>query len=69
MLMYTPSVMKRIVASSRSGLISHIRIASATMGLKRFITNPNVYAKKVEASQISKLYIGMIRAAFSSMPL
>ena len=52
--------MYRIVARSNTGFISHVRSASATPGLNLLITSPAVYAKKVDASQISKLYIGII---------
>lgn len=51
--------MYRMDARSINGLIIHVSKASATAGLNRLITSPAVYAKKVEANQISKLYIGM----------
>lgn len=46
-------------AKSINGFIIHVSNASATVGLNRLITSPAVYAKNVEANQISKLYIGM----------
>ena len=49
-----------MVASSNTGFISHVSSPSAIPGLNLFITSPAVYAKNVDASQISKLYIGII---------